>query len=104
MLSLSSADALGAPAQDKKSSGQTPLNTRAWNVHWPFSWIASTALVISLLSLVPLGFVLWVTFQTGWATASALIFRPRVGELLLNTGLLVALTVPICAVLAVALA
>lgn len=104
LLSLSSANALAVPAQDEKSSEQTPLPQRAWGVRWPFSWIASTALLISLLSLVPLGFVLWVTFQTGWATASALIFRPRVGELLLNTGLLVVLTVPVCAVLAVALA
>jgi iron(III) transport system permease protein len=62
------------------------------------------ALLVSLLALLPLGFVLWVTAQTGWATASALIFRPRVGELLVNTGLLVVWTVPLCAVVAVALA
>jgi iron(III) transport system permease protein len=71
---------------------------------WRLSWVASAALVVSLLALLPLGFVLWVGVQTGWDTASALIFRPRVGELLVNTALLVALTVPLCAVLAVALA
>ncbi|MFC5521388.1 ABC transporter permease [Polaromonas jejuensis] len=71
---------------------------------WPLSWVASTALLVSLLALVPLGFVVWVAFQTGWETVSALIFRPRVGELLVNTGLLVALTVPLCVLLAVALA
>jgi len=71
---------------------------------WRLSWVGGAALVVSLLALLPLGFVLWVGVQTGWDTASALIFRPRVGELLLNTALLVVLTVPLCAVLAVALA
>jgi iron(III) transport system permease protein len=66
--------------------------------------VGGAALVVSLLALLPLGFVLWVGVQTGWDTASALIFRPRVGELLVNTALLVVLTVPLCAVLAVALA
>jgi len=71
---------------------------------WGLSWVGSAALVVSALALLPLGFVVWVGIQTGWATASALIFRPRVGELLINTALLVALTVPLCAVLAIALA
>jgi iron(III) transport system permease protein len=57
-----------------------------------------------VLALVPLGFIVWVALQTGWATASSLIFRPRVGELLVNTGLLVLITVPLCAVLALSLA
>lgn len=68
------------------------------------SWVAAIATGVSLLALVPLGFVAWVTFQTGWASASALVFRPRVGELLVNTACLMALAVPLCAVLAVALA
>jgi iron(III) transport system permease protein len=68
------------------------------------NWLGSAALVVALLSLVPLCFVLWVAYQTGWATASALIFRPRVGELLLNTAWLLALTVPTCIALALALA
>lgn len=42
--------------------------------------------------------------QTGWATVSALVFRPRVGELLVNSVLLVLWTVPLCSVLATALA
>lgn len=68
------------------------------------SWVASAALTVSLLALVPLGFVVWAAFHTGWAAASALIFRPRVGELLVNTGLLLVLTVPLCALLSLALA
>ena len=66
--------------------------------------MAGAAVLVALAALLPLGFVLWVTVQTGWETASALIFRPRVGELLVNTVLLVVLTVPLCAALAVALA
>ena len=81
-----------------------PKMPRARRAGWPLSWVGSAALGVSLLSLLPLGFVVWVAAQTGWASAAALIFRPRVGELLVNTGLLVAFTVPLCAVLAVALA
>ncbi|WNJ92318.1 iron ABC transporter permease [Bosea sp. 685] len=62
------------------------------------------AALVSLLTLLPLGFILWITVQTGWETASTLIFRPRVGELLVNTALLEVLTLPPCIVLAVALA
>ena len=59
---------------------------------------------MTLAALLPLGFVAWVGIQAGWTTVSALVFRPRVGELLVNTGLLVLVTVPICVLLAVALA
>ena len=63
-----------------------------------------SAASLSLLALLPLGFIIWVTFETGWATASALVFRPRVGELLLNTALLLGCAVPLSALLAVTLA
>ncbi|MBB3932430.1 iron(III) transport system permease protein [Kaistia hirudinis] len=68
------------------------------------SWAGVAAALVSVASLLPLAFIMGVTIQTGWATATAMIFRPRVGELLANTVLLVLLTVPICIVLAVALA
>lgn len=71
---------------------------------WPLSGGAGAAVLVSLLALIPLGFVIGMAVQTGWETASALIFRPRVGELLLNTGQLMALTLPLCIALAVALA
>jgi iron(III) transport system permease protein len=70
----------------------------------PFGWVAAIAVAVSLLALLPLGFVAWVAVQTGWDTVVALVWRPRVGELLLNTVLLTALTVPLCVALAVALA
>ncbi|WP_394791434.1 ABC transporter permease [Rhodoferax sp.] len=68
------------------------------------SWVGAAALLVSLFALLPLGFVVWIAWQTGWETVVALVFRPRVGELLVNTGLLVLCTVPLCAVLALALA
>lgn len=66
--------------------------------------VQALAALVAALALLPLGFVLWITVATGWATASALVFRPRVGELLLNTASLVALTVPLATLLAVTLA
>jgi iron(III) transport system permease protein len=67
-------------------------------------WIVLAAILVSLLALVPLAFIVWIAVQTGWETVSALVFRPRVGELLVNTVLLVLITVPITIVLSVALA
>ncbi|MBP2550739.1 iron(III) transport system permease protein [Neorhizobium galegae] len=68
------------------------------------SWVSVIAVFFACLALVPLCFVLWATLATGYETAVALIFRPRVAGLLLNTVFLILLTVPACAVLAVALA
>ncbi|MGN6537538.1 MAG: ABC transporter permease, partial [Mesorhizobium sp.] len=70
----------------------------------PLHWITAAAVLVSALALVPLAFIIWIAIQTGWATTWALAVRPRVGELLVNTALLVLLTVPVCAVLSVALA
>lgn len=69
-----------------------------------WSWVALAALLVSLAALLPLGFVVWVGLQTGWDTVYALVFRPRVGELLVNTAMLVVLTVPLCIALALVLA
>ncbi|OBQ97179.1 iron ABC transporter permease [Mesorhizobium sp. AA23] len=68
------------------------------------SWITLAAAIVSLIALLPLAFIVWVGIQTGWDTVVALIFRPRVGALLVNTILLVVLAVPIAIVLSVALA
>src|SRR6516225_1353648 len=62
------------------------------------------ATLVALLALLPLGFVIWATVQTGWEVAYALIVRPRVGELLTNVALLEACTIPLAIALAVALA
>ncbi|MCP4565471.1 MAG: iron ABC transporter permease [Bosea sp.] len=59
---------------------------------------------ISLCALLPLGFIVWIAVESGWQTALALIWRPRVGELLVNTLLLELCTLPPAVLLAVALA
>lgn len=62
------------------------------------------AVLFSLLALLPPGFVIAVGVDTGWETIRALVFRPRVAELLSNTLWLIALTVPLCIALGVGLA
>jgi len=90
-MMVSTADNTGPTARHRRTLGAR-------------SWTLSIAVVIALLALVPFGFVLWATFETGPEMAYKLIARPRVGELLANTVFLILFTVPICAVLAVALA
>ena len=68
------------------------------------SWVVTSAVLVSLLSLLPIAFVIGVAWYTGWATIEALIFRPRVGELLINTVLLVLITLPLCILLGTTLA
>jgi len=70
----------------------------------PLSWMTVAAIAVSLFALLPLGFVVFVAIQSGWETVSALVFRPRVGELLANTILLLLLAVPISIALSVTLA
>lgn len=52
--------------------------------------------VVSVVSLLPILYVILRAQEAGWSTASALIFRPRVGRLLGNT-LAVSATVALCA-------
>ncbi|CAI2790206.1 Putrescine transport system permease protein PotH [Serratia grimesii] len=84
--------------------GSAPRYASTRRHHRPGLFIVATAILLSLLALLPLGFVISVAFETGWQTVKALVFRPRVGELLLNTLLLVVFTLPICALLGVTLA
>ena len=68
-------------------------------------WIITVlALLVTAGTLVPLGFVVSMSAATGWETAAAMIFRPRVGELLFNTAALVVLCVPLACVIGVAAA
>ena len=67
-------------------------------------WLRVAALMVSAATLLPIGFVLSVVLHTDAATVVALLWRPRVGELLWNTALLEALVLPLCVVLALALA
>lgn len=79
-----------------------PRAQRAPARRWSF--VSAAAVTVTLFALLPLGFVLWVAVASGWDTVYALVVRPRVGELLVNTGLLVLVTVPLCVLLALALA
>ena len=67
-------------------------------------WIGWTAVAVSVVALLPLAFVMLVAVQSGWGTIVTLVFRPRVAELLINTVLLVLLTVPLCMILGIAMA
>jgi len=66
--------------------------------------MAVLAGLVALIALLPLGFIGWVAIATGWQDAVALIWRPRVGELLVNTLLLELCTLPPAILIAVALA
>ncbi|WP_256676749.1 iron ABC transporter permease [Pseudomonas sp. H3(2019)] len=68
------------------------------------SWVVAISILVSLLALLPLAFVIGISIKTGWATIAELVFRPRVAELLINTVLLVVITIPLCIALGVALA
>jgi iron(III) transport system permease protein len=88
--------------------GQAGLRPRPARHEWrgrpALRSMTGAAILVSLLALLPLAFTSWAAIRTGWGTAAALIFRARVGELLVNTTLLIALAVPISTVLAIVLA
>ena len=63
-------------------------------------FVGAVALLV-VATFVPLGYVAWSVVSTGPAQVWALVARPRVGELLLNTIGLVVVTVPLCVVLGV---
>lgn len=56
--------------------------------------VAFLATLLALFALIPLGYVIYMTAVTGWDTSIELIFRPRVGELLVNTLQLMLIVVP----------
>ena len=62
------------------------------------------AVLIALVALIPLFFVAGYVLTIGWDEALALTWRPRVGELLSNTGLLVAGCVALTSVIGTAMA
>src|SRR4051794_20907445 len=67
----------------------------------PPAGVVAAAVLVTLGTLIPLGFVIVMTVLTGWDSAARLIFRPRVGELLFNTVALILLTVPLCIVIGI---
>ncbi len=67
-------------------------------------WLLAAALLVAAAGLLPIGFIIAIAVDVGWATVATLVFRARVGELLVNTLLLIACTVPICTAIGLALA
>ena len=59
------------------------------------------ACAVAALALLPLGYIATYTVDVGWSGIRELVFRPRVAELLWNTGRLVVGTVLVCGVLGV---
>ena len=59
------------------------------------------AVAVAALSLLPLAYIAGYTVDVGWSGVRELVFRPRVAELLWNTGRLVLGTVAVCAVIGV---
>ncbi len=57
--------------------------------------------LVALLSLLPFFFIVAESRSTGWATTSRLLFRPRMGELLTNTAVLIGAALPLCALIGV---
>ncbi|RUV54536.1 iron ABC transporter permease, partial [Mesorhizobium sp. M5C.F.Ca.IN.020.14.1.1] len=37
-----------------------------WTRRRPISWVSLAAILISLFSLLPLAFIIWIAVQTGW--------------------------------------
>ncbi|WP_395665032.1 ABC transporter permease [Methylocella sp.] len=96
MTAIVSDDALLARARSQASALR-----RAGPAATPFLAVSS---LVALFALTPLGFIVWVGTQTGWATIEKLVFRPRILELLVNTAMLEAATLPLTILLALALA
>lgn len=66
--------------------------------------LVAAAMIVALFALIPAGFIVWVLVQSGWDTAAAMIFRPKVGEIFISTLLLQVLVLPLSVLLALALA
>jgi iron(III) transport system permease protein len=69
-----------------------------------YTAVVAAAVFVSLVALLPVGFILVVTVQTGWDTVGHLLFRQRILDLTVNTVLLEAITIPLTVGLALWLA
>lgn len=66
--------------------------------------LLALSVLVAAFSAIPLVFIVVYAFETGWTQIKALVVRPLVGELLVNTLSLCALSAGGCVVLGVALA
>lgn len=63
--------------------------------------LTGTIAVLVAVTFLPLGYICWSVGSIGLSRSYALVVRPFVGQLLLNTVGLVAVTVPVCILLGV---
>lgn len=78
---------------------------RSWRLpQLPNPGLLAAGCVASGLVLLPLAVTVADAAKAGWALAAALLLRPLVGELLLNTLLLIACTTTLCAMIGTAAA
>ena len=96
MTSQQSSTTAGAPGSPRLRRAAKGRGSRFGP--WP---VVVLCLLIAAFSLLPLGFVTVATANAGWDTIVTLVFRPRVGELLVNTLSLVLITVPLCVVIGI---
>src|SRR6476469_4288058 len=66
--------------------------------------VVAASLVVAAVCVLPLVVVAVKAFDIGWGPAWALLWRPRVGELLRNTAALVVLTVSLTTALGISAA
>lgn len=92
------------PDRIELHGAQWPVLRRPFLATLGLAPIELVAAGVAIVSLVPILFIGVITWQVGWATVEALVFRPRVAELLGNTVLLEVLTLPLSALVAVTLA
>lgn len=80
-----------------------PVRSRygAARPHAPAFWAAS---LVAAASLLPAAFIVGTAIETGWVEVSALVFRGRVGSLLVDTLCLEICTIPAAIGVALALA
>ncbi|HEU5433434.1 MAG TPA: hypothetical protein VFU81_17345, partial [Thermomicrobiales bacterium] len=70
----------------------------------PPLWMTASAIVVGLISILPVAYVFWQAAAVGADEALRLLLRPRVGLLLANTAALTATTTIACALLGLAAA
>ncbi|HEX6688509.1 MAG TPA: iron ABC transporter permease [Solirubrobacterales bacterium] len=93
-----------ASAQRNGTAWPAPLRWARQGRRRPPAALLVVSALVALLVLAPVGFLLDQTLSTGWDEVQRLLFRPFVGDLLVNTATLVAVGTAACTVLGVAVA
>jgi iron(III) transport system permease protein len=93
-----------ASAHRRGAAWPAPLRWARRGRRRPPAALLAAAAAVALLALAPVGFLFNQALSTGWDEVQRLLFRAFVGNLLVNTMLLVAVGTAACAVLGVAVA